>query len=188
MAPVTYSAPQPVTYSAPQPVTYSAPQPVAHSALQPAPFSAPQRFSAPQNHRAPQQFHGQNHVHAIESEQVTGFQGHEINQVTNAPGGSFNGSQNGGTNGFIASPSVLNANGGFNTANSGFNRPTGGFNAAFRGPKKTELPENERATEEAFYSGVDASGQPLVVCLKCDACTGQKNNKIVIETLSSAWT
>ena len=170
-------APQPVMYSTPQTVTYTVP--IQYTAAQPVPFRAPQpsQYKAPQPViRAPQQYHGQNHVHAIETEQVTGFQSYEAKLASSAPSGGVNGSLYGGTNGFNASPSGFSASA-YGSFNANQNWPTGGFNGAYGGPIKTELPENERATDEQFYTGKDANGQALVICFKCGACTGHMTSQ-----------
>ena len=150
-----------MVYSAPQAVTHTVPAP--YTVSQPAPYRAPQYVK-----KAPQQFHGQNHVNAIESERVTGFQSYETKLASSAPVGVFNDTRNSGQN---AGGFTTSVNGSFNASQS---RPTGGFNGAFGGPRKTELPENERATEEQFYTGKDANGQLLTICFKCGANTGHK--------------
>ena len=155
-APQYITAPQisqPVVYSAPQTVTHTVPAP--YTVSQPAPYRAPQYVK-----KAPQQFHGQNHVNAIESERVTGFQSYETKLASSAPVGVFNDTRNSGQN---AGGFTTSVNGSFNASQS---RPTGGFNGAFGGPRKTELPENERATEEQFYTGKDTNGQLLTICFK----------------------
>ena len=42
------------------------------------------------------------------------------------------------------------------------------------GPAKTACPQNERATEEQFYTGLDNAGNALVICFKCGSFNGHK--------------